>query len=146
MSEALDMQELRGIVDIIFNVDILNNTRKRPFVEARMVFSKILVDRGATLTAVANFLDKDHCTIINYRNNFDIFFSDQSLKKKYIICREAFFQKRPVDKLYLERDKLSMMESKYKRFKNILDIMNEKTPYGKEDILKNKIISFLNGI
>jgi hypothetical protein len=79
-------------------------------------------------------------------SNFDNYFNEQSLKKKYVVCREAFFQKRPIDKLYLEKDKLSAIESKYKRFKNILDIMNDKTPYGKENVLEKKIISFLNNI
>ena len=146
INEHLDMKELKNIVDTIFDVDISNSVRKKNFVEARMVFTKILRDRGTTLVAIAAFLDKNHCTIINYMGNFDNYFSEQSLKKKYIVCREAFFQKRPVDRLYLEKDKLSAIENKYKRFKHILDIMNDRTPYGKEDVLEKKIISFLNNI
>lgn len=146
INEYLEMNELKGIVNTIFDVDITNTKRKKNNVEARMVFAKILHDRGATLVSIARFLDKNHCSIINYMNNFDVYFSEQQLKKKYVVCREAFFQKRPVDKLYIEKDKLSAIESKYKRFKNILDIMNERTPYGKEDVLEKKIISFLNGI
>ena len=146
LSEALDMKELKGIVDTIFDTDISSTTRKKNNVEARMAFTKILRDRGTTFVSIARFLDKNHCSIINYMNNFDIYFSEQHLKKKYVVCREAFFQKRPVDKLYIEKDKISAIESKYKRFKNILDIMNERTPYGKEDVLEKKIISFLNGI
>jgi hypothetical protein len=140
------MNELKDIVDTIFDVNISNSVRKKNYVEARMVFTKILRDRGTTLVAIAAFLDKNHCSIINYMLNFDNYFSDQSLKKKYVVCREAFFQKRPVDKLYIEKDKMSAIENKYRRFKSILDIMNERTPYGKEDVLEKKIISFLNGI
>lgn len=146
ISEHLDMKELKNIVDIIFDVDISNTVRKKDYVEARMVFTKILRDRGATLVSIADFLDKNHCTILNYMCNFDNYFSEQSLKKKYILCRDAFFQKRPVDKLYIEKDNISAIESKYKRFKNILDLMNDRTPYGKESVLEKKIISFLNGI
>jgi len=146
INEHLDMKELKNIVDTIFDVDISNSVRKKDYVEARMVFTKILRDRGATLVSIAAFLDKNHCTILNYMGNFDNYFSEQSLKKKYIVCREAFFQKRPVDRLYLEKDKISAIENKYKRFKHILNIMNDRTPYGKEAVLEKKIISFLNGI
>jgi len=142
----IEMNELKDIVDTIFNVNITNSVRKKEYVEARMVFAKILHERGATIVSIARFLEKNHCSILNYMGNFDSYFTDISLKKKYVVCREAFFQKRPVDKLYLEKDKISAIEYKYKRFKNILDIMNERTPYGKEEVLEKKIISFLNGI
>lgn len=146
INQYIDMNELRDIVDTIFDVDITNSVRKKNFVEARMVFTKILRDRGATLVSIGRYLDKNHCTILNYMGNFDNYFSEQSLKKKYVVCREAFFQKRPVDKLYFEKDKIATIENKYKRFKHILDIMNERTPYGKEGELEKKIIAFLNGI
>lgn len=142
----IEMNELKDIVDTIFNVDITNSVRKKEYVEARMVFSKILHDRAATIVSIGQYLGKNHSTILNYMAKFDNYFTDQSLKRKYVVCREAFFQKRPVDRLYIEKDKLSMMESKYKRFKNILDIMNDRTPYGKESVLENKITLFLNGI
>jgi hypothetical protein len=140
------MNELKYIVDTIFDVDITNSVRKKNFVEARMVFTKILRDKGVTLVSIGNYLGKNHCSILNYMGNFDNYFNDASLKKKYNVCRESFFQKYPVDKLYFEKDKISTIEKKYKRFKHILDIMNERTPYGKEGVLEKKIISFLNGI
>jgi hypothetical protein len=146
INQYIDMNELRGIVETIFDVDITNTVRKKDYVEARMVFTKILRDRGVTFVAIGKYLDKNHSTILNYMGNFDNYFNEQSLKKKYIVCREAFFQKRPVDRLYLEKDKISAIENKYKRFKHILNIMNDRTPYGKEAVLEKKIISFLNGI
>jgi len=146
INQYIEMNELKGIVDTIFDVNIANTVRKKDYVEARMVFTKILRDRGVTFVTIGKFLDKNHSTVLNYMSNFDNYFNEQSLKKKYVVCREAFFQKRPIDKLYLEKDKLSAIESKYKRFKNILDIMNDKTPYGKENVLEKKIISFLNNI
>jgi hypothetical protein len=146
INQYIEMNELKGIVDTIFDVDITDTVRKKDYVEARMVFTKILRDRGVTFVTIGKFLDKNHSTVLNYMSNFDNYFNEQSLKKKYVVCREAFFQKRPIDKLYLEKDKLSAIESKYKRFKNILDVMNDRTPYGKENVLEKKIISFLNNI
>jgi DNA repair ATPase RecN len=146
INEYIEMNELKYIVDIIFDVNITNKVRKRDYVEARMVFAKILRDRGATLISIGSYLNKNHSTVLNYMANFDNYFSDASLKKKYAVCRESFFQKYPADRLYLEKDRISTIENKYKRFKNILDIMNDRTPYGKEDVLEKKIISFLNGI
>jgi len=142
----LEMNELKDIVDTIFDVNITNTVRKKEYVDARMVFSKIIHDRGATVVSIGQYLGKNHSSILNYMANFDNYFSEQSLKKKYVVCREAFLQKRPVDKLYIEKDRISNIENKYKRFKHILDIMNDRTPYGKEDVLEKKIISFLNGI
>ena len=146
LNQALDMKELKHIVDNIFDVDINNTKRTKENIEARMVFTKILRDRGITLASIGKFLKKDHCSIINYSKNFDVYFSDNDLKYKYESCRDAFIQKRPVDSLYLEREKLSKQKDKFKRFGRILDIMSERTPYGKEDVLERKIISFLNGI
>jgi hypothetical protein len=140
------MHELKNIVDTIFNVDITNSVRKKEYVDARMVFSKIIHDKGATIVSIGQYLGKNHSSILNYMANFDNYFSEHSLKRKYVVCREAFFQKRPEDRLYIEQDKMSAIESKYKRFKHILDIMNDRTPYGKEGELEKKIISFLNGI
>ena len=145
-NEYVQMNELKDIVDAIFNVDISNPIRKEEYVEARMVFAKILRDKGVTLASIGNYLGKNHCSILNYMSNFDNYFSDKALKNKYVICRDSFFEKHPVDRLYFEKDRIYAIENKYKRFKNILDIMNDKTPYGKEEVLEKKIISFLNGI
>jgi len=46
-------------------------TRKRHIVEARMMISKLLLKEGLTLSEIARFLNKDHATIIHYRNLHD---------------------------------------------------------------------------
>lgn len=142
----LDMKELSEIIDTIFNSNIRSSVRKKEYVEARMAFSKILRDMGVTHVAIAAFLNKNHCSIVHYMINFDNYFNNNILKMKYEECRNSFFEKRPVDRLHLERNKISALESKYRRFKAILDIMDNRTPYGKEEALEKKIVAFLNGI
>lgn len=140
------MQELLEIVNPIFESDIKSMSRKKRNVEARMVFSKILREIGVTHVHIAEFILKEHCSIVHYMNNFENYFRDASLRRKYVECRDAFFEKRPADVLYLERDEIAEMKSKYARFQRILDIMHQRTPAGKEDILEKRITLFLNGI
>ena len=145
-NQKIYMEELREIVNTIFVVDICNSTRKKECVEGRMVFARILRGIGVTHVAIAEFLNKEHCSIVHYMSNFDNYFSDKALNRKYMECRDAFFEKRPADTLYYERDRIAELEAKYKRFKSILDIMNDRTPVGKEELLEKRIALFLNGI
>lgn len=51
--------------------EVVMKTRKRHIVEARMMISKLLLKEGLTLSEIARFLNKDHATIIHYRNLHD---------------------------------------------------------------------------
>ena len=53
--------------------EVVMKTRKRHIVEARMMISKLLLKEGLTLSEIARFLNKDHATIIHYRNLHDSF-------------------------------------------------------------------------
>lgn len=145
-SAEIYMTELKEIVNTIFNTDICKVVRNKSNVEGRMVFSKVLIGIGLSQITIGGFINKNRCSIIHYMKNFEIYFSDKSLRRKYEECRDAFFEKRPADTLYLERDKVSELKRKYARFKKILDIMNDRTPVGKEEDLEKKIIAFLNGL
>jgi hypothetical protein len=147
-SSEEEMQVLKSIINIVFDTDISDPSRHRKNVEARMVFSKILRDhRGVTLSSIALFLRfKTHSSIINYIKNFDIYFQNHALEQKYIVCREKFFQGGIIDKLYVEREKLSDIEKKYRRFSRVLDILNERLPIGKEHLLEDRLPKFINGL
>jgi hypothetical protein len=47
-----EMQELTEIIKSVFNEDVKDKTQRREIVDARIVFSKILRERGYTLSLI----------------------------------------------------------------------------------------------
>lgn len=72
---------LREVILGIYNVDVLENTRRNEVVEARMMFSLILRSRGWTLKSIGRFLGKDHTTIIHYVQNIEFFMAHSRPKR-----------------------------------------------------------------
>lgn len=161
-----EMDSLRIIVDEVFEVQISNKNRTRHIVDARMIFSKVLRERGHTLTSIARYLRKDHTTIIHYItvSNF-ILTQDNRLMDMYVVCKDRFLKDREpimsatdnelvkiilslrsqIDTLILERDNIKKMESKHMRFYNIINLIDKRVPEGQEKIIYRKINEILNG-
>lgn len=163
-----EMQQLADIVKSVFNEDVKDKIQRREIVDARMVFSKILRERGYTYASIGRFLKKDHSTIINYmRNIYSLLTQVNGLMAKYIICRDLFLIDKEVlyinkeekdnklsiislnnqiEKLILERENVTRMETKYKRIEDILSIIDKKTPNGKEKFILKKVNLMFNDI
>lgn len=167
-----DMLQLKKIINQKFGVDINTNTRKRDFVNARLVYAKILRERGYTFESIARSINRDHATIIYYvRCAMHIFMQDKFLEKKYVECKELLFgsidpttivsneQVIPEDfsnlmsqinSLTAENDTLKYeIDERVKRFKRINRIINlieERTHYGKEELVERKIREMFNGL
>lgn len=163
-----EMQQLADIVKSVFNEDVKDKIQRREIVDARMVFSKILRERGYTYASIGRFLKKDHSTIINYmRNVYSLLTQVNGLMAKYIICRDLFLIDKEVlyinkeekdnklsiislnnqiEKLILERENVTRMETKYKRIEDILSIIDKKTPNGKEKFILKKVNLMFNDI
>jgi hypothetical protein len=163
-----EMQQLADIVKSVFNEDVKDKIQRREIVDARMVFSKILRERGYTYASIGRFLKKDHSTIINYmRNIYSLLTQVNGLMAKYIICRDLFLIDKEVlyinkeekdnklsiislnnqiEKLILERESVTRMETKYKRIEDILSIIDKKTPNGKEKFILKKVNLMFNDI
>ena len=58
MESNNEMSHLKSIIEYVFELDIFNKSRKRQYVDARMVFTKILYNEGYGSTAIARFLKK----------------------------------------------------------------------------------------
>lgn len=140
------MIELNNIVEEVFGVDIKSSRRFKDIIEARMVFSKILRERGVPYTKIGEYLGRDHACIINYIQKFNTYFREKSLNDKYEICQKAFFDNCPINKSSINIFKTPTLEAQFGRFNSILKIMQDKTPIGKEDVLEEKIIEFLNDL
>lgn len=167
-----EMLQLKKIINHKFGLDINVDTRKRDFVNARLVYAKILRERGYTFEAIARSINKDHATIIYYvRCAMHIFMQDRFLEKKYSECRGLFFGTidptasvsneemlaervstlmEQVNKLTAENELLNYeIDEKVKRFKRINKIINlieERTHYGKEELVERKVREMFNGL
>ena len=163
-----DFIELERIVDRVFNENIKSRRRKREIVYARMVFSKILRDRGYTTTDIAKYINKDHTTIVHYgKTAINLMAQFPSYKSQYLTCYTEFMMdkdKEPLSftekKLYSSilslKDDLEMLNlsnislkeqlEKHKRLKNIIEFIDNRTPTGKEFFILKKINQMFNGI
>lgn len=71
-------------VNKVTGVDLTLQTRKYRIIEARMLYYKILRQKGYTLTEIGNTLNKNHATVLHSLNLFDdIIEFDKDLKNKY---------------------------------------------------------------
>lgn len=156
---------LKNIVENVFETEIMKMRRYQTIVEARMVFSKILADRGHSISSIGRYLSKNHATIIYYnRHVADLLEQYPYLFSKYMECKNAFLEGREpivflkerdvqmmmnklrvkVDELIQEKESMRSTMKKYKRFDRIFELLNERAKYIDEDILYNKINAILN--
>jgi hypothetical protein len=163
-----ELDEIMLIVNKVFNLDIKQLNRKQDIIEARITFSKIARDRGFTYKGIGEFFSKEHGTIINYIKNFEYLARHcPSFIEKYVEVETAFLEKKPakqmisvnrnhrvtikslkneIERIILQKQIIALEVNKYKRIKDIIEIINERTPTGKEEFIKTKINQMFNGI
>jgi hypothetical protein len=169
------MDNLKRIIDYVFKIDISIKTRKREYVNARMVFSKILKDNGYGVTMISKYLKKDHTSIIHYVESVNsVLRFDESLMGKYMQAKDMYLNNKSlpnpkekevkltqkekiqqirisvlndeIDNLILEKRKLMVISRKHKRLSEIINFIDKQTPHGKEDFILRKISTMFNGI
>lgn len=161
MQETKEMDELANIINSVFEVDIKNKSGKREYVDARYVFVKIMTDRGYAVTLLSNYLKKHHTTVIYYRNSAcDLIQTNEIFLRKYMMCRDKFMLDKSgnirmsnkeelisrMDALILNNKNLEKRYERYKRLENIIELLDSRTPRGKESFILKKINLMLNGI
>ena len=162
-------EEVRRLADIcfvIFDADVFERCRQRKFVDARIVFSKLMHERGVGCSDIGHILGRNHATILHYFWRGEALLeTDNRFRKKYVTAREEYIGEDPVyyysspelRKKYLEmrseleaaRDKLAELtnQNKYdKRIKDILDVVRYRTKHGKEKETLNRINRMYNGL
>lgn len=169
------MNQLKFIVEYTFQVDILVKTQKRDYVDARMVFSKIMHNEGYGSTIIAKFLKKNHATIIHYFNSINsILKFDKLLMDRYLYAKDMYLNKKEtplyekndnelsnketkqqakiialnneIDKLMLEKYNLTAIASRNKRLSEIIEFIDKQTPHGQERYVMSKINTMFNGL
>lgn len=168
MTKKEEMDNLKKVVDTVFNVDILKKSNKRELVNARKLFSKILTDRAYGVSEIGRYLKKHHTTIMHYMSDVDNMLKySPSVFDKYLICKENFsrytddnrleskqFEKNmyivslnnQIEKLILERNALLKKSESHRRLSYIIELINKRTPIGDEDFILKRINHMFNGI
>lgn len=162
-----EIDELKGIIKKNLNVDVMQRRRHRENVDARMIYSKILRDRGYTLKFISDSLKKDHTTIIHYLDIADdIFDQYPPIRDNFNLCRAEFLNgksdlmdpKVSVIKVRLEkldeeiREMASVKQSligkeyKYKRLSDIINLIDKRTRPGQERNIEKRINEMFNSI
>jgi hypothetical protein len=161
------MQSLEEIINKVFETNIMKKERTRSLVEARMVYAKIIRDRGNTLKSIGEYLSKDHTTIIHYITQIEsLMKQDERLLNNYIKASELFLQDKEVpvenltvknlhlkieslniqlEHLITERSKVLQINNKNRRFRHIVELLNERVKEGEEKKILKKINNMLNG-
>lgn len=82
---------LKKIVDNEFDADILDKKRTMNLVNARLVYSYILRNRGTGLVRIAESINKNHATILYLLKNAPSYLKqDEELNLKYKACLSLF--------------------------------------------------------
>lgn len=161
MQELNEINELIDIIKNVMDVDITKKTNERTYVDGRMVYAKILCDRGYGISKLARCIKKHHSSIIHYKNSAnDLLETNPLFAEKYVICRDKFMSDKgelvkisnkddllnQIDTLILNRNALLEEVQKYRRLKNIIEFIDSRTPSGKESFVLRKINLMFNGI
>ena len=161
MQDRKEIEELIDIIKNVMNVDITKKTNERIYVDGRMVFSKILTDRGYGIATLGRALKKHHSSIIHYRSSAnDLLDTNELFAEKYFACKDKFMSDKEdvfkisnkeqllnqIDALILDRNALLKEVQKHRRLKNIIEYIDKRTPNGKESIVLRKINLMFNGL
>ena len=171
-SEILMIKEA---VEEVTLIDILNNKRTGPNVEARMIFTSIARDKGYTYKEIQTVLDKDHSTLIYYNETIkDVMKFNRVLKRKHIDCKESLLQKEYfnrlgskeflIQELGLAKEKSIILQEENKylvkemeilikqftfdnngRLSKVFKFIEDNTPIGGEHIIYRTIKKVFNG-
>lgn len=156
-----DSELLLSIIEKNTQINILERKRSRDIVDARMIYSKILREKGYTFPQIAKSMRKDHSTVIHYIKTFDFLVNTlNDMKHDYQICREEFLKdstplpekhnqnyvkeiigiRNRQSELEFKEKMLTSLEVKYNRLKNIIELIDNNTAQGDE----HKVFCLIN--
>jgi hypothetical protein len=162
-----EMNSLKEIISDTIGIDIMDKNRFRQVVDARIVFSKIIRERGYTYSSIARYLSKDHSTIIHYICECNhLIQTDDKIMETYLICRDKFLQdkdalltytdkdavkemivlKNDIENLMLKNSRIKNLEIKYERLDEIINLIDKRTPEGDEHRIRKEIMKMFNGL
>jgi hypothetical protein len=162
-----EMNSLKEIISDTTGINIMDRNRFRQVVDARIVFSKIIRERGYTYSSIARYLSKDHTTIIHYICECNsLIQTNDKIMETYLICRDKFLQdkdalltytdkdavkemivlKNDIENLMLKNSRIKNLEIKYERLNEIINLIDKRTPEGDEHRIRKEIMKMFNGL
>jgi len=167
----IESNKLKEIINLEFNLDIMERSRERSYVDSRMVYSLILSKRGYGPTQIGRSIKKSHSTILHYLKDIEVVMGQfPDLYKKYnrvkashnvkydpvydmdaVDLRNHIYELRDsIDVLSLQlketKSDLSVCENREGRLSKIFHTLKTRVPSGKEDKLQSKLITLINGL
>lgn len=155
-------------VSTFLGIDITQRSRKRCYVEGRMMYTKLMKRHTRmSLTDIGRMISTDHATIIHYLKNFqyikkqDQSFSDtfDTLSETYEEFRDTWFDdekfddKKKIKMLEMSLSSLTEKKERYERYfqkieriDSIVQLIEQRTPKGEEDYVESKINRMFNSI
>jgi hypothetical protein len=168
MGNNLEAVKTLDFVETFFGFKISNKSRKRPMVEARMMYAKLMKRyTRSSLSDIGRYIEKDHATIIHYLDNFTwLKKTDQSFSSKFDLLTDMYEDFRKAwfdDDVYDDKKKIQFLEvslnkttedkTKYEnyfkrieRLESIIQLIEERTPKGEEEYVEAKINRMFNSI
>lgn len=161
------MEKAKEIVEKVTMGSVKSNDRLRVNVESRMIYSKLLRESGLTFKFIATSIGKDHTTIIHYVHLLsNLLETEPSVNHKYAKCRDLFFAGREKHKIEFdalksnqrleeyvqayrkaagERDRALEFNRRVSRLRDIVELLDERTPKGQERRVWVMINRMFNG-
>ena len=163
---------LMGIVSSVTGVNINEDSRRRPVVDARYIFYKIYKDmEGWTFSDIGALFGKDHATVIHGINTIEnIIDQDKNIRSMYDRCRKLYFGESSEDEALSKHELIekvsqldgrildlnayiAQLEDEIKEAKMEKDVMSDlyeviriHTPKAKIEDAKKKVRAVLNGL
>jgi len=163
---------LRRTIEYVLGVNVtLNKSRKRNVVNARVIFSQILKERGYSSVCIGKALDKNHATVLHYFKSFtwnveqdeDLKIGYEEVKYEFeqdydplyglnypLLKKEIYTLRNKNKELYSQiidtKNLLSKEKRKDSRLEDIMYLIRERTVNGSEEQILRKLKTFYNGI
>jgi hypothetical protein len=168
MGNNLEAVKTLDFVEEFVGFKICNNSRKRPIVEARMMYAKLMKRyTRCSLSEIGKYVDKDHATIIHYLNNFTwLKKTDQPFSTKFDLLTEMYedfrkawfdddvyddkkkikFLELALNKVTEEKNKYELYFNRIERIDSIVQLLEQRIPKGEEEYAEQKINRMFNSI
>ena len=121
MTANIDLENIKNATEFVCNVDVFTKTKKSEVVIARKIFgivSRQYTDR--TLYEIAEFIKKDHATILHYQKCYKNWVFAPKVYNKELNLLETVKEKiklNPFDKYLTKEDKLQNSIMNYIKLK-----------------------------
>ena len=115
MKDRQEFGFLKTIVHAVVGIDVTSvQPKTSDVINAKMIYSKILRDRGHVLRLIGISIHKHHSTVHHYLRNMDNYLNtDEIFLKNYNLCKEEF------DKVCQEENNMSSKPVEFYSFVSV---------------------------